>query len=353
MPEGSDSILQDYVKSTTLLGGILCLSALIIGVLIIIGAVILNIFQKTIPGNPNTELIGIFINGILTLGLLSLYLRSAKTQESQEESLSEQAKALNSQAETLADHTRELSTQIEILAEQRDLAKYSQQSIVSIGDFTFIPLTESQERRGFQENVYLYYSEFVELEVLNYGEAPAHNFYVELYILADDEECQFLSPLFGESWEDTSDMLYSEKADPVLLNNKGAGIFSSQEKQTMSTTLFSPIEDVPSSWLSTNEWGGVYNFLGPSGVLEHISDNIDGKVIIGTSLWFEDGTGMRGPEHLRWAQVSTEDLIGRNDYRNGDHDIEEDRLNLNRILHDIGAQVDEGDMPDLQHPAER
>jgi len=305
----------------------------------------LDTFQNTIPNNPNTELIGIFINGILTVGLLYLYYRSAKTQKSQEESLSEQAKALNSQSETL-------SIQKDILAEQRDLSEYAQQSIISIDDFTFVPLSESQGRHEFTENPHLYYSEFVELEISNYGEAPAHDFHIEFYIHADDEDFQFLSPLFRENWGDTSDKLYSEKATPVLLNREGAGITSSDEKRTMSATLLSPIEDVPSSWLSADGFG-VYKFLGPSGVLEHVTDNVDGNVIIGTHLWFEDGTGTKGPKYLRWVEVSTEDLIGRDDYLSDDYDMEDDRLDLNQILHDIGTTADDDDIPDLQHPAER
>lgn len=353
MREGSDSILQsDYIEHITVLGGLLYTAALFLVILTIIGIIILNTFQNTIPDNPNTELIGIFINGILTIGLLYLYRRSSKTQENQEETLSEQAKALNSQAKTLSNHTEELSAQKEILAEQRDLAKYGQQSIISIDDFNFVPLEESQDRHGFKENTYLYYSEFIELEISNYGGAPAHDFHIELHILADDEEFQFISPLFREDWEDTSDKLYSEKATPVLLNREGAGISSNDEKRTMSATLLSPIEDVPTNWLSTDGFG-VYKFLGPSGVLEHVADNVDGDVIIGTHLWFKDGSGTRGPKYLRWVEVSAEDLMGRDDYRDGDYDMEEDRLDLSQILHDIGATADNADIPNLQHPAER
>lgn len=353
MGQDSNSLLRsDSVESITVLGGLLYISTLFLAILIITGIIVLKTFQDTLPENPNAELIGIFTNGILTVGLLYLYRQSAKTQESQEESLSEQAKALNSQAENLSDQTRELSIQRDILAEQRDLAEYSQRSITSIDDFTFIPLSESQDRHEFRENTYLYYSEFVELVISNYGDAPAYDFNIELYIIADGEEFQFISPLFRENWEDTSDKLYSEKAAPVLLNMEGAGIASSDEKRNMSATLLSPVEDVPESWLSTDGLG-VYKFLGPSGILEHIADNIDDDIIIGTHLWFKDGTGIRGPKYLRWIEVSTEDLIGRTDYEDGDYDMEKDRLDLSQILHDIGVTADDADIPDLQHPAER
>lgn len=353
MPEDSDSILQsDYIESVIVFAGMFYAAALFLTTIGLIGIVMLFIFQNTLPENPNTELIGIFINGILTLGLLYLYHQSGKTQKSQEESLSEQANALDSQAKTLSKQREELSTQREILAEQRDLAEYGQQSIISIDDFNFISLAESQDRHEFQENTFLYYSEFVELQISNYGEAPAHDFHIELYIIADNEEFQFVSPLLREDWKYTSDKLYSEKATPVLLNREGGGISSSDEKRTMAATLLSPIEDVPESWLSTDGFG-VYKFLGPSGVLEHVADNVDGEVIIGTHLWFKDGTGTRGPKYLRWVEVSTEDLIGREDYMDGDYDMEEDRIDLCQILHEVGSTADDAEIPDLQHPSQR
>ncbi|SIR60439.1 hypothetical protein [Natronorubrum daqingense] len=352
MQDDSNSILQsNYVGSITVLGGMLVTAALFLTIILMIG-IIINTFQNSVPDDPTIEAIGIFVNGILTIGLLYLYHQSSKTQESQEKSLSEQAKALNSQASTLSDHTKELATQRQILAEQRNLAEYSQKSIISITDFHFVPLSASQERHDFQENPYLYYSEFLELDISNYGAAPAHDFHIELYICTGDEDFSFISPLLRESWKETSDKLYSEKATPVLLNREGAGISSNDEKRTMSATLLSPIEDIPDSWVSKARFG-VYKFSGPSGVLEHITDNVDGDVTIGTHLWFKDGTGTRGPKYLRWVNISTEDLIGREGFVDDDYDMEEDRIDLSRIFHTVGTTADDDDIPVLQHPAER
>jgi hypothetical protein len=344
--------IPSFLEAVPKVVGLVYVGILFLTVITVIGFVLLYIFQSYLPENLNTELIGIFINGVLTTGLLYLYYDSSKTQQNQEESLSEQAKALNSQASILENHTKELATQKEILAEQRDLTKYSQTSIISITDFDFIPLTKSQERHDFQENTYLYYSEFVECEISNYGEAPAHDFTIELYIVADDEEFQFISPLFREGWQETSDKLYSEKATPVLLNMEGAGISSNDEKRAMSATLLSPVEDVPDAWISSDGFG-VYKFLGPSGVLEHIADNIDSDIILGTHLWFKDGSGTRGPKFLRWVKVSSDDLIGRSDYMEDDYDMEEDRIDLSQILHEIGRTPRNNEIPDLEHPDDR
>ena len=344
--------ISDHLKELVNIGSLIYIFVFFFLVIVAVGKILLKAFQNTIPESPNTELLGIFIDSILTIGLLYFYYRSSKTQQDQEKSLSEQVKALNTQADTLSDHTEELAIQKKILAEQRDLTEYGQTSIISITDFNFVPLIESQDRHDFQENVHLYYSEFVECEISNYGEAPAHDLTIEFYVIADDAEFQFISPLIREDWQEASDKLYSEKGAPILLNREGAGISSSDENRSMSATLLSPIEDVPDSWLSSDGFG-VYKFLGPSGVLEHIADNLDGDVILGTHLWFRDGSGTRGPKFLNWVEVSTDDLIDRDDYRDGDYDIEKDRIDLSQILHEIGRTADDEDIPNLQHPDER
>lgn len=120
------------VKSAGKLAGLLYTSVLLLGIIIIFVIIVLNLFQSSIPSNLDTNLLDVFVNGLLTIGLLFLYYQTGKTQESQEESLTDQAEALSKQAETLSRQTEELTKQRGIMEKQQEIEEQLNRIILDI-----------------------------------------------------------------------------------------------------------------------------------------------------------------------------------------------------------------------------
>jgi hypothetical protein len=117
------------------LGGGLYLSLMLLFVIITVSTILLVFVDESLPNESNTELLGVVVNAILTIGLLFLYFKSAKTQASQEDALSEQAEALSKQADTLSIQTDELTKQRDIMEKQQNLEQELHKLILDIDGF--------------------------------------------------------------------------------------------------------------------------------------------------------------------------------------------------------------------------
>lgn len=239
-----------------------------------------------------------------------------------------------------------------ILSSQKKLTEYQQSSILPVHTFNVVPLVETQNMFDIRDNYYLYYSDFVEFEISNYGTAPAHHFLAEIYLSADSEYAAFPVPAIKGEWDSVSERYFSENVSQIFRNAEGSGVPANIENRHMSAPLVALVNSVPPEWL-TSTYFGVYRFLGPSGILEHMAENVDSSIIVGIQIWYKDGAGNQGPIHIRHVEVDPDDLISRSEYLDGDYSLEEDRIDLHQIIHEIGVDADDEDIPDLDHPLER
>lgn len=160
----------DFERIATWTGAVY-FTGLILATIVILSVILLNFSESFLPQQSGAELLGVFVNGVLTIGLLFLYYQTGKTQKEQEESLSAQADALSEQAEALTTQTEELSSQRGIMEKQQELEEELRKLILDIDG----KMADANDE--------------IVVCVSNHGGGTAQN--LRIFVLPEAEDCSF------------------------------------------------------------------------------------------------------------------------------------------------------------------
>lgn len=145
--------------------------------------------------------------------------------------------------------------QREILSEQKDLTEYQQTSLLNVEDHTLIDYTESKEYQqknhsstGNPDNLVLYQTEYMEVDISNVGLAPAHDLRVELYVKTEEARYSASLPLIAGHWKEVVSDLHTENKSSIFLNSDGNAIGSDSEVETHTVPLAVLTEYMPDDW---------------------------------------------------------------------------------------------------------
>jgi hypothetical protein len=248
-----------------------------------------------------------------------------------------------------------------VLTEQKKLSEYQQSALLKIDDHRIIPYEKTKNiqdnlNTGIDtDNLVLYQTEFVEVDITNIGLAPAHNLQVELYIQADNEHYSIAPPLVEGEVEDVISDLHGRNIDTIFHNTEGNSIQAESDSQTYTVPLITLTEVIPDGW---KEGCILHRWPPASAILRCAKQNVDSDFSIYLLLWSKDGSGTRGPQLIRVVGVSPEELTDLEDIDtedielDGEESVADEFPDLNEIFGDIGDSIPEP-LPDLEHPDER
>lgn len=245
--------------------------------------------------------------------------------------------------------------QREILSEQKSLTEYQQTSLLKVEDHRPIEYQESKNYQdenyssaGTQENLVLYQTEYLEVDILNVGLAPAHDLRVELYIKTEDERYTADLPLISGDWKETVSQVYSDNKSSILLNADGNAIASDSTVETHTVPLTVFTERIPEEW---KIWG-LHRWPPANSVVHGAEKNGKGKTTVALLLWFKDGRGPQGPHYIRCVDVESEEFLFTREAIKEDGKEYEDGADLKEILN-TGTASPEDRIPDIEHPEVR
>lgn len=247
-----------------------------------------------------------------------------------------------------------------VLTEQKKLSEYQQSALLKIDDHRIIPYKTSKSIQDDLDssievdNLVLYQTEFLEVDITNIGLAPAHDLRVELYIQAGENHYSVSPPLVeGEVKEVISD-LHGRNIDTIFHNTEGNSIRAESDSQTYTVPLISITENIPNTW---KQGCTLHRWPPASAILRCAKRNVDTDFSIYLFLWSEDGSGHCGPQLIRVIGVSADDLSSLEDIDTDEinidgEDIVDEFPDLNEIFEEIGDSIPESP-PDLEHPDKR
>ena len=246
--------------------------------------------------------------------------------------------------------------QREILSEQKNLTEYQQTSLLKVEDHTPVEYQNSKNYQdenhssaGNQDNLVLYQTEYLELDITNVGLAPAHDLRVELYIETGGERYTASLPLIAGGWKDVVSRLYSENKSLVFLNSDGNAIASDSTVETHTVPLTILAEKIPEEW--KKPWD-LHRWPPANSVVRCAEENGGGKTTVALLLWFKDGRGPQGPHYIRCVDVESDEFIFAKEAVERDDKEYEDGADLKEIL-DTGTSSEEDRIPDIEHPEVR
>ncbi|WP_147464896.1 hypothetical protein [Halococcus sp. IIIV-5B] len=238
-----------------------------------------------------------------------------------------------------------------VYAQQRDLAKYTQSSILQL-DRHSIPSREDYEEyldSDEFDNFVLYHSEPVEFELSNFGRAPANDLRAELYY-ADGNGVEYKTPipLMSGEWKRVVDRLHSNSMTPLFHNPYGNAIASNTTNQTFTAPFMIRPETLPKEWKATP----IHRSPPPMSVLQYAKESVDhdSNFTVGIHVWHTDGVGPQDAIYAQYVTVPQDEIISMSDLNDG-ADIS-DRHDLKELF-EIGTPATNDKFPDLEHFSKR
>lgn len=243
--------------------------------------------------------------------------------------------------------------QRDILSEQKSLTEYQQTSLLNVEDHRPIDYDKSQEYQtenhsssGAQDNLVLFQTEYIEVDISNVGLAPAHDLRVELYIETNDDRYTANLPLFPGEWEEVISELHSNNKTSLFLNSDGNAIASDSEVETHTVPLTTLTENMPEEWKKPYD---LHRWPPANGVVRCAENYGEGPTTVALLLWFKDGRGPRGPHYVRCVDVESDEFIFAREAAGMDDKEIEDGADLKEILN-TGSASKEDRIPDIEHP---
>ncbi|MDQ2054126.1 hypothetical protein [Halobellus sp. H-GB7] len=243
--------------------------------------------------------------------------------------------------------------QREIISEQKNLTEYQQTALLRVADHTPV---EYQESKNYQEdncasanlpdNLVLYQTEYLEVDISNIGLAPAHDLRVELYIETEDGRYTASLPMIAGEWKEVVSELYSNNKSSIFLNADGNAIASDSSVETHTVPLTVFTENIPEEWkklFSLHKWPPA------NSVVRCAEKNGEGKTTVALLLWFKDGRGPQGPHYLRCVDVESDEFLFAKEAVQKDGEEYDDGADLREIL-DTGTSSQEDRIPNIEHP---
>lgn len=246
--------------------------------------------------------------------------------------------------------------QREILSEQKNLTEYQHTSLLKVEDHTPIGYQESKEYQddnhssaGAQENLVLYQTEYLEVDISNVGLAPAHDLRVELYIETEDGRYTANLPLIAGDWQEVISQLYSDNKSSLFLNSDGNAIASDSAVETHTVPLTTLTDRIPEEWKKP---GDLHRWPPANSVVRCAEENGKGKTTVALLLWFKDGRGPQGPHYIRCVDVESDEFLFAKEAVKKDGKEYKDGADLKEILN-TGTASQENRIPDIKHPEVR
>lgn len=246
--------------------------------------------------------------------------------------------------------------QREILSEQKSLTEYQQTSLLRVEDHTPVEYQESKEYQeenyssaGRQDNLVLYQTEYLEVDISNVGLAPAHDLRIELYIETEDGRYTANLPMIAGEWKDVVSQLYSDNKSSIFLNSDGNAIASDSQVETHTVPLTVLTENIPEDWKKPFD---LHRWPPANSVVRCAEENGEGKTTVALLLWFKDGRGPQGPHYIRCVDVESDEFIFAKEAVEMDGKEYDDGADLRGIL-DTGTSSQEDRIPDIEHPEVR
>ena len=243
--------------------------------------------------------------------------------------------------------------QREILSEQKELTEYQQTSLLRVEDHTLIDYQELKDYQdenhssaGSSDNLVLYQTEYLELDISNVGLAPAHDLRVELYIKTDDERYTASLPMLAGSWKDVISDIYSNNQVSLLLNREGNAIATDTEAETHTVPLTVFTDSIPEDW---KESSSLHNSPPANSVIRCAEGAGTGKTTVALLLWFRDGRGPQGPLYIRIVDVQSDEFLFAREAVEMEGKEHSDGADLKEIL-DTGESSPGDRIPDIEHP---
>lgn len=238
-----------------------------------------------------------------------------------------------------------------VYTQQRDLAEYTQSSILQLDDHS-IPsreeYTDYLDNDKF-DNFVLYHSEPVEFELSNFGRAPANDLRAELYY-ADGNGIEYRTaiPMMSGRWEEVADRLHSNSMTPLFHNPYGNAIASNTTSQIYTAPFMIQPGTLPDEWRTSF----VHRSPPPMSVLQYAKEAVDhdSDFTIGIHIWHTDGVGLQDAIYAQYVTVPQDEIISMSDLNDG-ADIS-DRHDLKELF-EIGRPALNDKFPDLEHPSKR
>lgn len=246
--------------------------------------------------------------------------------------------------------------QREILSEQKNLTEYQQTSLLKVEDHTPIGYQESKDYQdenhsstSNRDNLVLYQTEYLEIDISNVGLAPAHDLRIELYVETEDGRYTANLPLIAGDWKEVISRLYSDNKSSIFLNADGNAIASDSAVETHTVPLTVLTENIPKGWkkpLDLHRWPPA------NSVVRCAEKNGEGKTTVALLLWFKDGRGPQGPHYIRCVDVESDKFLFAKEAVKKDGKKYDDGADLKKIL-DTGTASQKDRIPDIEHPEVR
>jgi hypothetical protein len=246
--------------------------------------------------------------------------------------------------------------QRDVLNEQKQLTEYQQTALPRIEDHELVSYESTKNYQdehhstgGNPDNLVLYQTEYLELDLSNVGLAPAHDLRVEFYVEAGDESYTAALPVISGNWQSAISRLHGENKTTVFLNTEGNAIASDSDIETHTVPLTVLTENIPESWKEF----GLHRWPPAQSVIHCAKTNTDADITAGLLLWFKDGRGPVGPQYIRFVDVPRDDVLTTKEAVRDDDLEYEDATDLNGIFGDVGSATEGDALPDIKHPDER
>lgn len=203
--------------------------------------------------------------------------------------------------------------QTQILDEEQKQTEFQAKALIRVEDFRIIPPNEVKEYAETQDFEYwdhLAHADFVEVELSNFGRAPADDMRAEAMLHGDMLRWETQGQLVKGGWKTAVNKLTGNQMDPVRLNDQGAAIGTDERNVTYSTPLYAIRDNIKEQWGEDfqsiqGDETDIPQFLSASEILWLIQDYGEGPVDAGIRLWYRDGTGDRDPINLQFATAES------------------------------------------------
>lgn len=203
------------------------------------------------------------------------------------------------------------SRQTAILNEEKQQTEFQSKALLRVEDVRIIPCTKARqviEDKEINLGGYMLHSDFVEIEISNFGRAPAEQLRVEALLHGDEYGWEAQSPLVKGNWLEAAETLAGRSGDVLRLNDNGAPIGSDERNITYTASLIATRSELEDEWetqIPIDESALPTQFYSASEILWELQDAGESEIDAGIRLWFKDGIGRREPLNLKFATAES------------------------------------------------
>jgi hypothetical protein len=203
--------------------------------------------------------------------------------------------------------------QTQILDEEKRQTEFQAQALLMIEDFQIISpqqVEEYCEEGDIEFWDHLAHADLVEVELSNFGRAPADELRIEAVLHGDEIGWETQGPLVKGDWQTAVNKMVGNPMDVIRLNDRGAPLGTDERNVTYTCSLHAMKEEIEEQWdtelpIDDRVEARVPKFLSASEILWLLQDRGENGVDAGIRIWYRDGTGDREPINLQFATAES------------------------------------------------